>query len=143
MKLTVKQLLEATDALRRLGDKSIKVLTPKVFHNVSRSILAITKSGELELYESARQSLIKCASKELPIHTCLKCGLVTNENGYGVPPSDVRQLNIDIEKEQMRETEDLKILTCTVTDEIIENAGISASDLAALDWMFILPEEKE
>jgi hypothetical protein len=35
---------------------------------------------------------------------------------------------------------ELPILTCTLTDEIIEKAEIHAADLAVLDWMLTLPE---
>ena len=125
MKLTVKQLVDASDALKRLGEKSIKVLTQKVFYNVSKNIRAI--STELELYEKMRQSLIEKYSAE------------QKDGSFGVLPVDVPTLNKEIEEAQMREVE-LPILMCTLTDEIIEKADIHASDLAVLDWMFVLPD---
>jgi hypothetical protein len=126
MKLTVKQLVIASDALKRLGEKGIKALTQKVFYNLSKNIRAI--SAELELYEKVRQSLIEKYSAE------------QKDGSFGVLPVDVSALNREIEEAQSREI-DLPILLCTLTDNIIEKAEIHASDLVALDWMLVLPEE--
>jgi hypothetical protein len=125
MKLTVKQLVQASEALKRLGEKGIKALTQKVFYNISKNIRVI--SSELELYEKIRQSLIEKYSAE------------QKDGSFGVLPKDVPLLNAEIEDAQAREVE-LPILACTLTDEIIEKAEIHAADLAVLDWMLTLPE---
>jgi len=128
MKLTVKQLVIAADALQRLGAKGIKVLTQQVFYNVSKNLRVI--SPELELYEKVRQGLIEKYSAE------------QKDGSFGVLPRDVSALNKEIEEAQEREV-NLTILTCILTDEIIEKAEIHASDLAVLEWMINSPEVRE
>ena len=128
MKLTVKQLIIAADALQRLGAKGIKVLTQQVFYNVSKNLRVI--SPELELYEKVRQGLIEKYSAE------------QKDGSFGVLPRDASALNKEIEEAQEREV-NLTILTCILTDEIIEKAEIHASDLAVLEWMINSPEVRE
>jgi hypothetical protein len=130
MKLTLKQLVNGSEALNRLGGKGVKELTQKVFYNLSKNIGLI--QPELVVYEKTRMSLIDKYS----IETKTKDGDV-----YGIPPKNLSAFNAEIEVIQSTEL-DLSILPCTLTDEIIEKAGITAIDLYLLDWMFILPDEK-
>lgn len=125
MKLTIKQLVIGSDALRRLGAHGIKDLTQKNFYNVSKNIRAITP--ELEIHEKMRQSILDQYSN-------------VQQNGeYGISPKDIPAVNAEIEEVQVREV-DIPILICSLTDKIIENAEIKASDLIALEWMFELQE---
>lgn len=127
MKLTIKQLVGGSDALRRLGAHGIKELTQKVFYNVNKNIRAI--APELELYEKMRQSIINQYSS-------------AQQNGeYGIHPRDIPVVNAEIEEAQAREV-DIPILVCSLTDKIIESAEIKAADLFALEWMFELPESE-
>jgi hypothetical protein len=128
MKLTVKQLIVGSDALKRLGEKGVKILPYKIFYAVGKNIGHIDK--EIDHYNKDYQRIVSEFSAEQPDGT------------FGVAPKDVRVLNKVIEDAQAVEV-DIPIMTLTLTEEIIEKAEIHAADLAALDWMFVLPEEKE
>ena len=128
MKLTVKQLIVGSDALKRLGEKGVKILPYKIFYAVGKNIGHIDK--EIDHYNKDYQRIVSEFSAEQPDGT------------FGVAPKDVRVLNKVIEDAQAIEM-DIPIMTLTLTEEIIEKAEIHASDLAALDWMFVLPEEEK
>ena len=122
MKLTVKQLVIGSDALRRLSSHGIKDLTQKNFYNVSKNIRVITP--ELELYEKIRQDVLQ------------QYATPTGE----IPPKNMGEVSHAMIEAQAREV-DLPILVCVLTDTVIEKAEITAGDLIALEWMFELPEE--
>jgi hypothetical protein len=126
MKLTVKQLIVGSDALKRLGEKGVKILPYKIFYAVGKNIGHIDK--EIDHYNKDYQRIVSEFSAEQPDGT------------FGVAPKDVLVLNKVIEDAQAVEV-DIPIMTLTLTEEIIERAEIHAADLAALDWMFVLPEE--
>jgi len=128
MKLTVKQLIVGSDALKRLGEKGVKILPYKIFYAVGKNIGHIDK--EIDHYNKDYQRIVSEFSAEQPDGT------------FGVAPKDVRVLNKVIEDAQAVEV-DIPIMTLTLTEEIIEKAEIHAADLAALDWMFVLPEEEK
>ena len=128
MKLTVKQLIVGSDALKRLGEKGVKILPYKIFYAVGKNIGHIDK--EIDHYNKDYQRIVSEFSAEQPDGT------------FGVAPKDVRVLNKVIEDAQAVEV-DIPIMTLTLTEEIIEKAEIHAADLAALNWMFVLPEEEK
>ena len=128
MKLTVKQLIVGSDALKRLGEKGVKILPYKIFYAVGKNIGHIDK--EIDHYNKDYQKIVAEFSAEQPDGT------------FGVALKDVRVLNKVIEDAQAVEV-DIPIMALTLTEEIIEKAEIHAADLAALDWMFVLPEENK
>lgn len=127
MKLTVKQLIVGSDALKRLGEQGVRVLSYKVFYAVGKNIGHVTK--EIDRYNSEYQRIVSEFSAEQADGT------------FGVLPKDISKLNSVIEEAQTIVV-DIPIMEVKLTEEIIENAGIRASDLAALEWMFVLDEAK-
>lgn len=127
MKLTVKQLITAIDALKRLGEKGIKILPYKMMRAVSRNITVIDQ--EIDKYNKDFQKVVAGFSAEQP------------DGVYGIAPKDVLAFNLIIEEAQAVEV-DIPIMTIALTEEIIEKADIHAADLSTLDWMFEFPEEK-
>ena len=114
----------------RLGGMGVKELTLKVFYNLSKNIGRI--QPELVVYEKTRMSLFDSYSEN-----------VKSKDGdiYGIPPSKQMAFNNEIESILSKEVE-LDILSIHLTDEIIEKAAITATELFLLEWMFVLPEEK-
>jgi hypothetical protein len=126
MKLTIKQLLEGADALKRLGDKGVKDLTYKVFYSVGKNVEPIYK--EIERYNKEYQRIFEEFSVEQP------------EGGKGIPAKDAMNFNHTIEEAQAVEVE-IDIRKIAMTEELMEKAEIKAVDIYALGWMFELPEE--
>ena len=139
MKLTVKQLLIGSGALKRLGEKGVKILTYKIFYAVSKNISHIDK--EIDHYNKNYQRIVSEFSGPL-LKNCPNCKQLLRENDWGIAPKDVQVLNKVIDDAQAVEV-DIPIMTLTLTEEIIENAEIRAADLTALDWMFVLPEAEK
>ena len=127
MKLTLRQLVNGSEAMARLGGKGVKELTLKVFYNLSKNIGQI--QPELVVYEKTRMSLFDSYSEEVG-------------DVYGIPPSKQMAFNNEIESILSKVVE-INVLPIHLTDEVIEKASITATELFLLEWMFILQEENK
>jgi hypothetical protein len=127
MKLTVKQLIMGSDALKRLGEKGVKTLTYKTFYAVGKNIGHI--DHELARYNRDYQRIIAEYSSVQP------------DGVYGVAAKDIVVLNQIIEEAQSVEV-DIPIMVISMIEETMDKADIHAADWSVLDWMIILEEPK-
>src|SRR3989304_2612317 len=112
MKLTVKQLVQGSVALDKLGSKAVKIIGQKNLYNVVKNIA--TTQPDLIAYEKVRMSLMEEYSTE-----------------NGIPINKVQEFNAKIEEVQAREL-DLVIHVIELDDGMIERAELTANDLYLL-----------
>ena len=120
MKLTLKQLLEGSQALSNLGED--KTLDAKLKYSIARNIRLIQQ--ELTEYEKTRIDLIKT-----------KYGTEGEDGNYTVPQKNTPALIKELEALQSVEVDlDIHLLAPSAAC-----VNMSANDIYLLDWMF---EEK-
>jgi hypothetical protein len=126
IKITVRKLLESSDALKRLGEKGVKALGMKPFYSVSKNLGQV--HPEIEEYNKAYQAALKEYSEEQ------KDGTVK------IPDKYAFEFNAAIDEAQLTEVE-IEVRKIVLTEELIEKGEIKAVDMFALEWMFELPPD--
>lgn len=128
MKLTLKQLVNASESLVTLSKKGAKELPVKAIYSLAKNVAIV--QPELEAYEKARTALVDKYS-------------VDSDDGKsrGLPVKNIAPFTCELEEIQAEEF-DLDIRVIPLTDADIEKAGITAQDLFVLDWMLSLGDDK-
>lgn len=128
MELTIKTLLNSRSALGVLGNT--KGLMGVVAYKIAKNIKSI--NSELEIYEETRVNLVKEYAKKDDEGNCLK---ITNEDGsevYDIEDEKMEELNKEINR-LMDETVEIDIKKISLDD--LNNAGLSAFELEAVEFM--------